>query len=89
MEFIEILGIVAGVCTSSSVIPQLVKTVKTKKAADVSPLMFMVLLTGNSLWVYYGINKEDMPIIATNILSVLLNATMLFFKFKYKKENDK
>jgi MtN3 and saliva related transmembrane protein len=85
MDFMEVIGIVAGICTSSSVIPQLVKTVRTKKATDVSLLMFVVLLTGNSLWVYYGADMGDVPIVATNILSILLNIAMLFFKFKYKE----
>ena len=89
MEFIEVLGIVAGLCTSASVIPQLIKTIRTRKAADVSVFMFIVLLTGNSLWVYYGADKGDVPIIATNILSILLNIAMLFFKFKYKSNEDK
>jgi len=88
MDFIEVLGIVAGLCTSSSIVPQLVKTVKTKKAGDVSLIMFIILLTGNSLWVYYGSDKGDVPIIATNILSILLNIAMLFFKFKYKGNED-
>lgn len=89
MKFIEVLGIVAGLCTSASVIPQLIKTIRTRKAADVSVFMFIVLLTGNSLWVYYGADKGDVPIIATNILSILLNIAMLFFKFKYKGNEDK
>jgi len=88
MDFIEVVGIVAGLCTSSSVIPQLVKTIKSKKAGDVSVFMFVVLLTGNSLWVYYGAYKGDVPIIATNILSILLNVAMLICKFKYKKNDD-
>ena len=88
MDFIEVVGIVAGLCTSSSVIPQLVKTIKSKKAGDVSVLMFIVLLTGNSLWVYYGADKGNVPIIATNILSILLNVAMLICKFTYKKNDD-
>lgn len=84
----EIVGIVAGLCTSSSIIPQLVKTIRTRKAGDVSLIMFIVLLTGNSLWVYYGIDKGDVPIIATNILSILLNVAMLVCKFKYKGNGD-
>lgn len=88
MDFMEIVGIVAGLCTSSSMIPQLVKTLQTKKAGDVSLFMFIVLLTGNSLWVYYGIDKGDVPIIATNILSILLNVAMLVCKFKYKGNGD-
>ncbi len=86
MDYIEVIGIVAGLCTSSSVIPQLAKTIKTKKASDVSLFMFVVLLTGNSLWVYYGIDKGDAPIIATNLLSISLNLGMLFLKFKYEKK---
>jgi len=88
MDFMEIVGIVAGLCTSSSIIPQLVKTIRTRKAGDVSLIMFIVLLTGNSLWVYYGIDKGDVPIIATNILSILLNVAMLVCKFKYKGNGD-
>lgn len=84
MDFIEGLGLVAGICTSSSLIPQLVTTIKKKKASEVSMFMFIVLLTGNALWVYYGIDKKDVPIISTNIFSIGLNVTMLILKYKYK-----
>lgn len=83
MQFMEILGFVAGICTSAASVPQIITTVKTKKCADVSPLMFITLLTGNALWVYYGIDKGDMPIIATNILAVALDITMLILRRKY------
>jgi MtN3 and saliva related transmembrane protein len=45
--------------------------------------MFISLLTGNALWVYYGIDKGDMPIIATNVLAVALDITMLILRRKY------
>lgn len=86
MEFIEILGIVAGICTSASTLPQLIKTIKTKEAADVSIKMYIVQLAGNCMWLYYGFDKSDVPIIATNMLSVGLNSAMLFFKVKYKNK---
>jgi MtN3 and saliva related transmembrane protein len=85
MESIQILGLAAGICTSFSVIPQLVKTIQEKKASDVSWIMFIVLIVGNSLWIYYGCSKSDIPIISTNIFSLLLNTAMLFCKWKYKK----
>jgi len=89
MDFIEGVGLLAGICTSSAVIPQLVTTVKKKKASEVSTLMFIVLMTGNALWVYYGIDKKDVPIIATNIFTVCLNVAMLFLKYKYKDNTGK
>jgi MtN3 and saliva related transmembrane protein len=84
MEFIDIVGIVAGLCTSAALFPQIIKTVKTKKTADVSIGMFIILCVGNSLWVYYGADKEEVAIISTNILSLVLNITMLALKMKYK-----
>jgi len=87
MESIQILGLAAGICTSFSVIPQLVKTIQEKKASDVSWIMFIVLIAGNSLWIYYGCSKSDIPIISTNIFSLLLNTAMLFCKWKYKKNS--
>ncbi len=84
MEFIDILGLVAGICTSTSLVPQLIKTVKTKTAKDVSVFMFIVMLTGNSLWIYYGFSKSDLPIISTNFVSLALNIALIILKLKYK-----
>ena len=49
MEGIDILGIIADICTSSSILPQIMKTIKEKKTQDVSIFMFIVLLTGQCI----------------------------------------
>jgi MtN3 and saliva related transmembrane protein len=81
---IKILGLVAGACTSLAILPQVITTFKTKKASDVSFFMFIVMLTGNILWVVYGFFKSDVAIIVTNFITIVLNITMLIFKVKYK-----
>lgn len=83
--FIKILGLVAGACTSLAILPQVITTYKTKKASNVSIFMFIVMLTGNVLWVVYGVAKSDVAIIVTNIVSVVFNIIMLVFKVKYKE----
>jgi MtN3 and saliva related transmembrane protein len=87
MAFIDILGIVAGLCTSSSLIPQIVTTLKKKKAGEVSIFMFIVMMTGNALWIYYGFDKSDIAIISTNFLALALNVVMLILKFRYRENN--
>ena len=84
MELVSVIGMVAGVCTSVASIPQIVTTIKKKKATDVSPAMFAVLLAGNALWACYGILRADLPIIVTNAVSVLLDLVMLYLRFKYR-----
>lgn len=75
---------VAGACTSCAIIPQVVTTYKKKKASDVSIMMFILLLTGNLLWIFYGVSKGELPIILTNLLTACLNTAMLVLKIKYK-----
>ena len=81
---ILIIGIIAGVLTAVSMLPQVFKTIKTKKAEHVSPLMLIVLICGVSLWIVYGILKNDLPIIFTNGFSVLVNLFMLFLRWRYR-----
>ncbi|MUP44710.1 hypothetical protein E0K83_02995 [Gramella sp. BOM4] len=81
----QILGLVAGVCTTIAVIPQIMRSYKTKKVNDVSPGMFFILLLGVLLWVIYGITQNDIPIIATNGISLGLNSFMLYLMLKYGK----
>ncbi|WP_295767192.1 SemiSWEET transporter [uncultured Mucilaginibacter sp.] len=85
MDVLEILGLVAGICTSTASLPQIISTIKTKKASEVSPFMFIVLLAGNVLWTWYGLQKNDLPIIATNVLAVILDLVMLYLRFRYRK----
>lgn len=85
MNWIQIVGLVAGTLTSSSLIPQLIKTIKEKKAQDVSVGMLLVLMLGVATWVAYGLLREDLPIIITNSFSLLLNITMLVLRFKYNR----
>jgi MtN3 and saliva related transmembrane protein len=84
-SFIIIAGLVAGVFTAISMLPQLIKTLKEKKAEDVSPVMLIILVTGVTLWVVYGWLKNDLPIILTNSFSLLLNLCMLYLRWKYRE----
>jgi MtN3 and saliva related transmembrane protein len=85
MDSTKIIGLAAGILTACSLLPQVIKTFKEKKAEDVSLVMLLVLLAGLILWIVYGIKREDLPIIATNCFSVLVNVTMVILRIKYKQ----
>lgn len=89
MDITTVIGMVAGACTTVAVVPQLIRTWRSKKVKDVSVKMFVVLITGVTLWCVYGILKNDFPIIITNGLSVLLNLIMMYFIFAYSDKKSK
>lgn len=88
-DYTQIIGISAAVFTASSMLPQLIKVIKEKKAESISLLMILILMLGLALWIWYGIKKEDYPIICTNIFSLLVNGLLIYFGIKYKKEESK
>ena len=85
MDWTPIIGLAAGICTATSLLPQVIKTIKEKKAEEVSLVMLFVLAVGISLWIVYGIKKNDLPIIVTNSFSLLVNITMVVLRIKYKR----
>jgi MtN3 and saliva related transmembrane protein len=87
MDIKNIIGICAGVLTAVSAIPQILKVIKDKKASAISPLMFWVLLAGNSLWCWYGILLNEWPIIITNAFSIVCDILMIILNYRYSRSS--
>lgn len=81
----EIIGLAAGICTSISLLPQLVKLVRNKKAEDISLFYLIILFIGLALWMWYGFLREDIPILVTNGFSLVINGIVIVLGFRYKK----
>lgn len=80
----EILGLIAGGLTSIASMPQLIKVIKTKNVEDLSLLMLMILVSGLSLWVWYGIEQQELPIILSNSFAVVVNLALLICYFVFR-----
>ena len=83
MDITMVIGLIAGLLTTIAFIPQLVKTWKSKSAKDVSLVMFMTFTTGVLLWLIYGVLIQAPPLIAANVVTLLLAAAILGLKIRY------
>lgn len=77
------IGIFATFFSLWSTVPQIKKSLKTKKTDDVSKWLIISLIVGLSLWVVYGIVKGDIVIAVANAIGVTLNLILLSLKLKY------
>ena len=84
---VEILGLIAGGLTAIASMPQLIKVIKTKNVEDISWLMLVILISGLSLWIWYGFEQDELPIILSNSFAVLVNLTLLICYFIFKDKN--
>lgn len=80
-----VIGIIAGILTSISMVPQLIKVIKEKDVENISPIMITILLVGVSMWVVYGLMLKEWPIILSNAFSVLVNTTLLICYFFFRE----
>ncbi|MGD8780093.1 MAG: SemiSWEET transporter [Ignavibacteria bacterium] len=79
---INIIGTLAGILTTSSYLPQVIKVVRTRSAGDISLWMFIMMNTGILMWLVYGILVNAFPIIVTNSVTLILSLTILWYKIK-------
>jgi MtN3 and saliva related transmembrane protein len=82
----KIVGIIAAVCTTTGFIPQIIRGVRTKRLEDISPIMYVLLIIGLSLWLSYGIHLGDMIIIMANAAGLALSAFILILRYKYMRQ---
>ena len=83
-QIVELIGLAAGSLTTISFLPQVIKTWKSRSAKDLSLVMFSFFSFGIFLWLIYGLLIHSMPIILSNIFTLILSSTILFFKLKFK-----
>ena len=82
-DFFTLVGFAAGAITSIGFIPQLIRGYRTKKLDDVSYFMPVVLAVGMTLWLIYGLLRQDLAIIIANGFGISCNLLLLFLKKRY------
>ena len=83
IDWITVIGLLAAVCTTGALVPQVVKIYKTKETADISLWMYILTSVGLILWLMYGVFLANWPIIIANGLTLVLAVLVLALKYKY------
>jgi len=81
---INTVGTLAGLCGIVGFTPQIAKILREKDATSVSLKMYAVTTTGFVLWVAYGLLQKSWPITAANSAMLVLAATILLLKLRYR-----
>jgi MtN3 and saliva related transmembrane protein len=77
-----LIGTVAGICSTASFVPQVLKAWREGDTGAISKRMYLVTVTAFSLWIGYGVVIGSLPIIVFNTLSLALSASILFLKIR-------
>lgn len=69
----EVFGFVAGFGTTFAAVPDLVAMLRRRSSAGMNPRMAAIMGVFQILWVYYGLLIASRPVIAWNLIAVLIN----------------
>ena len=84
---VKFFGYLAAILTTLAFLPQLIKTIKTKKAEDVSLITLIMFLIGVFSWIIYGLEISSMPLVIANLITFLLNLFILISKVYFSKKH--
>ncbi len=83
---IEFFGYLAAILTTAAFLPQLIKTLKTKKADDVSLITLIMFTCGVGSWIVYGFGISSLPVLIANTITFILNFLILISKIYYARK---
>ena len=84
MEPSSVVGFVAGTLTTLSFVPQVTKCWRRKSVADLSLAMLVAFTGGVALWVVYGLIVHAPPVVAANVVTLILAGALLAMKMRFR-----
>jgi len=84
----ELFGFLAGLGTTFASVPDLVAMLRHRSSAGIKPRMAAITGMFQILWIYYGLLIASRPVIAWNVIAVLINCLTVgaYFYFVHKRK---
>jgi MtN3 and saliva related transmembrane protein len=83
MNYVDMIGFLAGTLTTFAYVPQIIKTLRRKSANDLSRGWLLTAIVGSALWAVYGFMVISSPMFIMSIATVLLALGLLCLKLKW------
>ena len=69
----EVFGFVAGLGTTFAAVPDLIGMFRRRSSKGINPTMASIIGVFQIVWIYYGLLIVSRPVIAWNLLGVIIN----------------
>jgi len=89
MSLPDILGWTATVIFSVVIVPQIIKTVKTKCVDGVSLLLYVMYLVGNVIALWYAILIRQNPLVIKYVIAILTTVFYITLYIRVKKNDNR
>ena len=84
MAWVDVVGTLAACLTTLSFFPQAWLSFRTRDVSGVSLGMYSVFTVGVALWLVYGLLLRAWPIVAANVVTLVLAVAILGMKLRFR-----
>ena len=81
MDFTQVLGWMATFLFSIMIIPQMIKTIKTKDTSGVSLFLFIIFLVANIIALIYAILIYQPPLVIKYVIAIVTTVAYIAIFF--------
>jgi len=85
MPLEQIFAWIASILTTLIFIPQIHKAFKTRMTNDISMLMMVLAVMGNTAWLLHASLTQNMPLVVCASLIIFMSLVLIVFKYKNEK----
>ncbi|HSW89575.1 MAG TPA: SemiSWEET family transporter [Patescibacteria group bacterium] len=86
MSILAYLATITGMFLGLSSLPQAMKIFQRKSAKDISVTTLLIVEFGSIIWILYGLELRNFPIVIPNILGFLINTLVLVGWYLYGRK---
>jgi MtN3 and saliva related transmembrane protein len=81
---VEALGFIGGGLVSVSLLPQVIKSWRTRSTKDISILWGLINLIGQVFWITYGLTIHSLSLVVMSGITFVMSASLVVLKIRYK-----
>ena len=79
----ELIGFLAGVLVAAALLPQVIKSWKTKSTKDISLGWSITSITGQAMWLVYGVLVSSPSLVIMSAVTLVMALSVLYLKLRY------
>ncbi|KTD70853.1 SemiSWEET family sugar transporter [Legionella tucsonensis] len=83
MSIVLFSGIIAFITSFIGLLPQIIKSLKTKSTQDLSMIMLINYFICSVAWIIYGSSTDSFFVISANVVGLIVSLLLILLKRHY------
>ena len=88
MSIVMLSGIIAFITSFIGLLPQIIKSLKTRSTQDLSMVMLINYLVCSLAWIIYGSGTNSFFVVSSNIVGLIISLLLILLKRHYDARCD-